>query len=70
MPRLLVVGAYRMGFDIESRPGGSRLRVFIDYALPERMRWLGWLLGAYYARWCTRQMVDDAERQFAAARVP
>jgi Polyketide cyclase / dehydrase and lipid transport len=69
-PKLLVVGAYRMGFDIEPRKGGSGLRVYIDYALPARTRSLGRLLGAYYARWCTRRMVDDAERRFADARVP
>ena len=69
MPRLLVIGSYRMGFDLTPRPGGSELRVFIDYALPEKgfARWLGRLFGGYYARWCTRRMVADAAKAFAAA---
>ena len=63
-PRLLVIGAYRMAFGIEAWKGGSMLTVSIDYALPTRglSRWLGKLLGAWYARWCTRRMVADAQR--------
>src|SRR5215208_2350617 len=30
-PRLLVVGPYRMGFQVEPQESGSLLRVFIDY---------------------------------------
>jgi polyketide cyclase/dehydrase/lipid transport protein len=67
-PRLLVIGHYRMGFEISSQANGSFLRVYIDYALPEDApaRWLGFLLGRYYARWCTRQMVHDTVEQFAS----
>ena len=65
-PRLLVIGRYRMGFEIT--PGGSdvRLRVFIDYALPETApgRWLAYFLAGYYARWCTRRMAHDARTHF------
>jgi hypothetical protein len=63
-PRLLVVGAYRMRFDIEPRGSRSLLRVSIDYTLPRRgvERVIGWLFGRMYARWCTRQMVTDASR--------
>lgn len=63
-PRLLVVGAYRMGFEVTSHGNGSRLRVFIDYALPPEWpaRWLGRAFGRYYARWCTQTMVADAVR--------
>jgi len=69
VPRLLVIGSYRMGFELTPDAGGSRLRVFVDYVLPERgfARWLGRLFGRYYARWCTRRMVVDAVRQFASA---
>jgi len=58
----LVIGPYRMGFEVTPRDNGSLLRVFIDYALPKRLpwRWLGQFFGRYYARWCTRRMVDDA----------
>ena len=67
-PKLLVVGRYRMGFDLEKRPDGALLRVFIDYALPDATwgRWLGKLFGRYYAQWCTRQMVHDAVKYFAS----
>jgi hypothetical protein len=66
-PQLLVIGDYRMGFEIEPREGGSRLRAFIDYALPKQGvgKGLGFLAGASYARWCTRQMVEDAKSFFA-----
>ncbi|MDP2604541.1 MAG: SRPBCC family protein [Deltaproteobacteria bacterium] len=66
--RLLVIGHYRMGFEITSQENGSLLRVFIDYALPEDLpaRWLGFLLGRYYARWCTQQMVRDTAKHFAS----
>ena len=65
-PRLLVIGHYRMGFELAAYESGSLLGVFIEYALPVRApaRWLGRLFGPYYARWCTRQMVDDAVTHF------
>ena len=65
-PKLLVIGRYRMGFELSPRGKWSMLRVFIEYALPERglARWLGRLFGRYYARWCTQQMVDDAVKHF------
>ena len=67
-PKLLVIGLYRMGFELSAQGNGSMLRVFIEYALPERApaRWLGRLFGRYYARWCTRQMVDDTVHHFEA----
>lgn len=66
VPKLLVIGHYRMGFDLSPQGAGSLLRVFIEYALPESApsRWLGRLFGRYYAQWCTRQMVDDAVKHF------
>lgn len=65
-PRLLVVGAYRMGFDIVPAGVGSRLRVFIEYDLPAwPWRLLGMIAGRFYARWCVRAMANDAARQFA-----
>ena len=65
-PQLLVIGRYRMGFELSPQGKGSMLRVFIEYALPERgfALWLGRLFGRYYARWCTQQMVDDAIKHF------
>ena len=61
-PRLLVIGAYRMGFTISPQAGRSRLVVFIDYQLPPRglANLLGRLFGGAYAAWCTRRMTADA----------
>lgn len=65
-PRLLVIGEYRMGFETASVAEGTRLRVFIEYALPtgKVTRWLGRLMGDAYARWCVRMMLADAVRSF------
>lgn len=66
-PRLLVVGHYRMGFELIPRSDRSMLRVYIEYELPSGpvAGWLGRLFGGYYARWCTRRMVYDAVKHFA-----
>ena len=68
-PRLLVIGAYRMGFTITPLASGSRLLVFIDYKLPARglAHGLGRLLGPAYAAWCTRRMAQDAKSGVAAS---
>jgi len=66
-PKLLVIGHYRMGFEITGQDGDdSALRVFIDYALPDAppARWFGCLFGRFYARWCTQRMANDAMRHF------
>jgi hypothetical protein len=67
-PRLLVIGHYRMGFDVTPRDEVCLFRVFIAYALPEDppARWFARLLSSYYARWCVRRMVDDAATNFAS----
>lgn len=64
-PRLLVVGNYRMGFEIGKRDGTSRLTVFIEYDDPPAPWGLaGRLLGPIYARWCTESMAQGAKRWF------
>ena len=67
-PRLLVIGRYRMGFRIDRSAAGTCLRVHVDYDLPRSgiPHWLGVLLGPWYARWCTRMMVSDAQGHFSA----
>lgn len=67
-PRLLVIGGYRMGFDVEPAGARCRVRIWIDYDLPRAGvgRWLGLLLGRVYARWCTRQMLHDCQAAFRA----
>jgi hypothetical protein len=65
--RLLVIGAYRMGFEIEPRGDRSGLRVFIDYSHPASPtgRVFGGLFAGSYARWCVRRMADDPVEHFA-----
>jgi len=66
-PRLLVIGAYRMGYDIAPGGVGSRLTVFIEYDLPAwPWRLLGLFAGRIYARWCVRAMANDAARMITA----
>lgn len=69
--RLLVIGPYRMGFDLVPAGGHIRLRVFIDYTLPHvgSWRWIGRLIGPWYARWCTKRMVVDARRAVASGAI-
>ena len=66
-PKLLVIGNYRMGFDIMDEVAGSHVRVFVDYDLPRGSitRLLGWLLSGLYARWCVKSMAAEAEKRFA-----
>jgi hypothetical protein len=65
-PKLLVIGQYRMGFEITPKAQSSQLCVFIDYSLPDGLfsRSLGRLFGHFYARWCTQHMADDAAKHF------
>ncbi len=68
-PRLVIIGAYEMGFELTPERDGTRLQVWIDYDLPRR----GWgrrapALAAFYARWCVRRMVTDAVEHFAHGR--
>ena len=65
-PQLMVIGPYRMGYEITPTSTSSRLRVFIDYALPDGpvSYWLGRLFGKIYARWCTQRMTNDAATHF------
>lgn len=59
-PKLVIIGAYRMGFEISESQGISTLRVFIDYDLPPRKLPFAKRLADAYARWCTRRMAQDA----------
>lgn len=64
-PRLLVIGRYRMGFQLEPGDRGSHLTIFIDFNPPTGF-WnpIGRLLGPAYARWCTTNMADGVARHF------
>lgn len=65
-PNLLVIGAYRMGFEISGSGAISRLRVFIDYDHPATFtgNLLGPLFGPIYARWCVNRIAKDAASKF------
>jgi hypothetical protein len=67
-PRLLVIGRYQMGFEVQPRENDSQIQVFIDYDLPDGPfgRPLGYLFAEYYAKWCTRKMAQDAATHFAS----
>jgi len=62
--KLLVIGNYRITVEIQSQRDESLLRVSIDYDLPTTNVWLGKLFGAYYARWCVKQMINDTLDHF------
>jgi hypothetical protein len=64
--RLLIIGGYRMGFEITAVPIGSALCVFIDYEIPNGFvgRLAGMLLGRSYARWCVDRVTADARQRF------
>jgi hypothetical protein len=68
--RLVVIEAYRMGFEITPDGAGTRLLVFIDYSIPSTGLWrlLGWLSARSYARWCVRQMSRSAVAHFGEAQ--
>lgn len=69
-PRLLVIGPYQMGFAIAPNLTGATLTVAIDYDLPQKgiFRILGLLFGRPYAKWCTRKMVQDAQRSLSRSQ--
>ena len=71
-PKLLVIGPYRMGFEVTPQNTSSLLRILIDYALPGTplARLAGLALGGFYARWCTQSMAKDAAEFFARSPPP
>lgn len=66
IPRLIILGGYRMGFEIHPDADGSRLRVFIEYNAPESVfgKVMSFLFARTYARWCVRRMATDASSHF------
>lgn len=67
-PRLIIIGQYQMGLEITPEKEGSRLTVFIDYAIPDSTsgRVLGYLFSSIYATWCVRQMIGSAQTYFSS----
>jgi hypothetical protein len=70
--RLLVIGQYRLGFELTPRNEHCDLRVFIDYDWPRGAfsRCIAALLAKRYARWCTERMANDAAEHFAMTETP
>lgn len=68
-PRLLIIGAYEMGFQIREQENVSEVTFHIRYRLPATgfFRWLGKAVGPFYARWCTRKMAKDTVQHFAGS---
>ena len=65
-PKLIVIGEYQMGLEIEPEDANSNLTVSIDYSLPDsqKTRWIGQLFGGIYAKWCVGQMVNGTKNHF------
>ena len=65
-PRILIVGGYRMGFEITPSGERSNLRVFIEYDHPPTLigRILAVVFAPMYARWCVSRIANDAARRF------
>lgn len=63
-PKLIIIGSYQMGILISPLQGKSSVKVFLDYDLPERKKWLGRLFGRIYAKWCVREMLKGVKNEF------
>ena len=65
-PRILVIRAYRMGFEISPSGTRCRLRVFIEYDPPSSIsgRILAWAFAPLYAGWCVNRMAQDGRKRF------
>lgn len=64
VPKLIIIGHYRMTAKIEEKEKKSILSVSIDYNLPTKNVWLGKLFGNYYAKWCVKQMIKTPQDNF------
>ena len=70
-PKLLVIGRYRMGFELEETGVVTRTALFIEYDdPPPPWRIAGKLLGGSYARWCVRNMLTGAAASLTAGTAP
>lgn len=64
---LMVIGHYILGFDIKPMQTSSEMKVYIKYELPNsiKTRWLGYLFGDLYAKWCVNQMIKAVRNYFS-----
>jgi hypothetical protein len=70
-PQLLVIGYYKLGFELRPEGNETAARIFIDYGLPTGFisRWLGAALAGMYAKWCVTRMIDDVRTHFSGGAV-
>jgi len=63
---IIVIGHYKLGFEIKPENSNSKLKVYIDYNLPNsfKTRLLGILFGRFYAKWCVNQMISGVGKHF------
>ena len=68
-PRMFILARYRMGFSLKALPRSCLVTARIDYSLPTKgyQRLLGRLAGGVYARWCVRNVLDQAAGHFGNA---
>ena len=71
-PRLIVIGRYKLGFELLPDADGTAARIFIDYELPTGIfsRIGGAALADMYAKWCVNRMIEDARAHFADGSAP
>lgn len=73
-PRLLIIGSYKLGFELLPDGDETTARIFIDYELPTGFlsRLAGVAFADVYAKWCVNRMIEDARAHFSrgAARSP
>ncbi len=62
-PKLIILGNYEMGFELEQTQEGTKAHLWIDYEIPRPWfgRILGMLLADWYSRWCLRMMGSGAK---------
>ena len=64
-PNLLVIGKYQMGVELTPENNKTKLKVFIDYNLPQgSTKILGVVFGEVYANWCVNQMLNGVIDHF------
>ena len=64
IPKLLIIGSYRMSISIKPQNNQSLLNISIDYDLPKTNVWFGRLFSGIYARWCVKQMISGVHDYF------
>ena len=61
---LVVIGHYEMTVKTEDFQGKSKVTGSINWQLPDRNKWLGYMFGGLYARWCIGMMLKSVRERF------